>query len=225
MFSTMARRQEKQKAIELRKEGKSYSQIKDILGIGKGTLSAWLKDYPLSHEQLVKLRDFSEIRIEKYRKTCQRKKDERLKKVYEIQKKKIFPLSKREIFLSGLFLYWGEGLKAGNSQVCLTNTDPTMLKFFLQWLKDCFSVPEEKIRVKLHLYNDMDIKKETLFWIKKLNIKKQQFKNPYIKNSSYAQITYRKNVGHGTCNIIVGDARLTEEILMGLKSVQDKFGP
>ena len=34
----------KEKAIKLRKEGYSYSYIKDKLGISKGTLSYWLRD-------------------------------------------------------------------------------------------------------------------------------------------------------------------------------------
>jgi len=43
----MARFQDKEKALALRKQEMSYSQIKSILGISKSTLSSWLRDYPL----------------------------------------------------------------------------------------------------------------------------------------------------------------------------------
>ncbi|PIR82779.1 hypothetical protein COU20_00415 [Candidatus Kaiserbacteria bacterium CG10_big_fil_rev_8_21_14_0_10_59_10] len=42
----MARRADHQKAVLLRKQGKSYNEIKEILGIAKSTLSGWLHDYP-----------------------------------------------------------------------------------------------------------------------------------------------------------------------------------
>jgi transposase-like protein len=43
----------KTKAIELRVNGrKSFGEISGELGIPKGTLSAWLKDYPLTSEEL-----------------------------------------------------------------------------------------------------------------------------------------------------------------------------
>jgi len=41
-----------QEAIRLRRdERKSFNEITDLLGVSKGTLSGWLKDYPLSPEE------------------------------------------------------------------------------------------------------------------------------------------------------------------------------
>jgi len=42
----MALPEHKQKAIELRKQGMSYSLIRKELPVAKSTLSGWLKDYP-----------------------------------------------------------------------------------------------------------------------------------------------------------------------------------
>jgi len=69
----MARRLDKEKAIKLRLEGQSYSQIKAELGVSKSTLSGWLGDYPLSSERINELRAHSFKRIERYRNTMQRK--------------------------------------------------------------------------------------------------------------------------------------------------------
>jgi len=89
----------------LRKQGKSYSQIKKILKVSKSTLSLWLRNYPLSKQIIRELRDWNEQRIEKFRNTMRKKREERLKEVYKSQKKIISPLNKREFFLAGLFLY------------------------------------------------------------------------------------------------------------------------
>ena len=71
----MARFRDHAKALILRKQGKSYSQIKTILKVSKSTLSLWLRDYPLSRQRIRELRDWSEQRIEKCRETKRKKKD------------------------------------------------------------------------------------------------------------------------------------------------------
>ena len=103
----MARILDREKALLLRKRGESYSQIKKQLGISKSTLSYWLRDYPLSKERVSELRDWNEHRIENFRATLKKKRENRLRETYVEQQKSIFPLTQRELFLSGLFLYWG----------------------------------------------------------------------------------------------------------------------
>jgi len=105
----MARILDREKAIQLRLKDKSYSQIKAELGISKSTLSGWLRNYPLSEERIRELRDHSSQRIERFRETMRKKHEVRLRAVYEEQKKVLLPLTKREFFIAGLFLYWGEG--------------------------------------------------------------------------------------------------------------------
>lgn len=219
----MARFNDKQKVIELRKLGQSYNQIKKTLNVSKSTLSGWLKDYPLSKERIRELRDWNEQRIEKYRETRRKQKEERLNKIYREQNKKIFPLNSRELFLAGLFLYWGEGTKSANARINISNTDPVMIEFFIYWCKKSLSVPVNKFRVYLHLYSDMDAEKELQYWSKMLNISRNQFTKPYIKNSLRSNINHKGSFGHGTCNVSVGGARLSEKILMSIKTISDYF--
>ena len=84
----MARFRDRAKAIKLRFQGKSYSQIKSALKVSKSTLSYWLKDFPLSEKRIKELRDNNPRRIEKYRATRLKKKKERLEKLI-IKKRKI----------------------------------------------------------------------------------------------------------------------------------------
>lgn len=219
----MARFKDREKALALRKQEMSYSQIKNILGVGKGTLSAWLKDYPLSKERINQLSWNNERRIERYRETRKKTKQERLKKFYFEEKNKIFPLSERDLFIAGLFLYWGEGAKTMSKEVSVSNTDPSMINFFLDWVYKYLEIPKEKVCIFLHLYNDMDISKEIFFWSKRLNIPKKQFSKPYIKKNLFNSITYKRGFGHGTCNARINDARLSEKILMAIKVISDKY--
>lgn len=219
----MTRFADREKAIKLRLQEKSYSQIKKILGINKSTLSYWLRDYPLSKQRIKELRDCNEQRIEKFRETMRKKREARLKKFYQQQKKIILPFNRRNLYLAGLFLYWGEGSKQQMWSLTISNTDPAVIKFFLYWLVKGLKVSKNKLKVQLHLYEDMNIKKEHLFWSKTLNIPLNQFIKPYIKKSSSLRINHKGGFGHGTCNLRIGDARLTEKILMGLKSISDYY--
>ena len=216
----MAKNILKQKAINLRLAGNSYSQIKDKINVSKSTLSNWLEKYPLSNERIKELRDNSPKRIENYRNTMRKKKESRLAVIYGKVSKDINSFSKRDLFISGLFLYWGEGTKSQDSMVTLTNTNPAMLKFFIKWL-ELFDVKKKDLKVKLHLYSDMDIKESIAFWSKELKIPVSQFHKPYIKRTDLKSITYKKGFGKGTCSVILGGKYLWEYIIMGLKYISE----
>lgn len=216
----MTRKLDKQKAIKLRQKGYSYSQIKEKLGISKSTLSGWLDNMPLSEERIKELRDFSPQRIERYRNTMRAKKETRLEEVYKRVSKDIGQFSKREIFLLGLFLYWGEGTKASSCTTALTNTNPAMIKFYIKWL-ELFGVKRKDLKIKLHLYSDMNIKKSIDFWSKELKISVNQFQKPYIKETKLKSITYKNGFGKGTCCVIFENRDIWEYIKMGLKYISD----
>jgi hypothetical protein len=211
------------KAIELRKMGWSYSAIRAELDIAKSTASAWLNEYPLSHKQLDKLQFHSEVRIEHFRETFRKKRDERNRRVYEEEKKMLSSLTTKEIYIAGLMLYWGEGQKASNSRVSFSNTNPDMIRFAVRWFTGSCSISRDKLKVRLHLYSDMDIEVEHEYWSGMLNIPQSQFRTPYIKQSLRSSINEKGTFGHGTCDLFVEDAILKTKIMMGIKVVADYF--
>lgn len=218
----MARIKDRQRALELRKQQMSYSQIKKILGVGKSTLSDWLRDYPLSRERINELRATSEGRIEKFRETWRRKRETRLKDLYKQSQKELLPLTQRELLIAGLFLYWGEGSKSTYDKICVSNTDPKVIKFVLYWLTEVVGVEKTKIRVYLQIYRDMDSEKIIGYWSKELAIDKSQFGKPYIKKSTKMYIDHR-GFGYGTCNLNVNSTLLKEKVLMEIKALADHY--
>ncbi len=224
----MVRLKDREKALALRKEKQmSYSQIKKTLGISKSTLSYWLRDYPLSEKKIKKLQrqgwEKSEVSRERFRNTMRRKRQERIEGVYKKQKKTILPLNQRELFISGLFLYWGEGTKCRRNSLEIANSDPVLIKFFIYWLVEILSIPREKIRIHLHLYSDMRIEREINYWSKELKILKKQFQRSYIKKSSSERINHKGSFCHGTCKVRVHDTLLTEKIFMSIKAISDRY--
>lgn len=219
----MARIQERGQAIQLRLQGKSYSEIKGALGISKSTLHYWLRDYPLSDEQIRTLRDWNPRRIENFRKTMQGKRVARQEAAYQRVKKDIGRLSKENLFIAGFFLYWGEGLKTGDASLGLANTDPAMVKCFIRWL-ETLGILKEDLRIRLHLYSDMDIEKYQNFWANALDIPRIQFKKPYIKESKRETIKYKGRFGYGTCDIRCYGRDIADYVLMGVKYFADTMG-
>jgi hypothetical protein len=222
----MAKVIDKQKAINLRKQGKTYGQIKNALNISKSTLSDWLSKYPLNKEQLSSLgenRKYSrQVAIEKTTFTKQKKRQSRIQAAYEEQKKYWVSLSQKELEIAGLFLYWGEGSKRLNGSVFINNTDPNVLKFALYWYVKGLRIPKEKIKVDLHLYSDMNIQEEISFWSRTLKLPVSQFRKPYIKVSTRVGID-QKGFGHGTCGLNVNNVLLKEKIMMGIKTISDYY--
>ncbi len=216
----MARKKDRQKAISMRKKGMSYSQIKEKIGVSKSTLSGWLQNFPLSEKRIRELRDNSPIRIEHYRNTMRAKREVKNKIAYKKIAERIGKISDREFLIAGLFLYWAEGSKTKTFSIGLTNTNPVMLIIFIRWLK-FFNVSKSKLKVHLHLYSDMNIKKQINFWSKTLNIPVSQFRKPYIKKTTLSSITYTNGFGQGTCSVILDNGPICAEVMMGIKYIQD----
>jgi len=219
----MARLRDHEKTLTLRKQGMSYSQIRSIIKVSKSTLSLWLKNYPLSKERIKELRAFSERRIERFRETVRQKREKRLTETYQTQKQLILPLSNRELFIAGLLLYWGEGTKCRRDGLSISNNDPSVIRFFIYWLKKSLAIPKKKIRILLHLYNDMNINNEINYWSKILRIPLRQFNRSYIKKTPSTRINHKGGFGHGTCNVRINSVPLAEKIFMSLKVISNKY--
>ena len=216
----MAKKVLKDKALKLRASGMSYSEIKKRINVSKSTLSLWLQGMPLSQEKIRELRDNNPRRIERYRDTMFKKKEQRLKTVYKNVGLKIDKLSERDLFIGGVFLYMGEGSKTTKGTTALTNTNPHILKLFIKWLY-LFNVQKKKVKVQLHLYSDMDIEKQINFWSKELSIPRAQFRKPHIKKIKYKSVLYKGQFGQGTCTVLYEDVELYYATVMSLKYIQD----
>lgn len=213
---------EKRKVIELRKQGKSYSEIRKEIKVSKSSLSLWLRNVPLTKKQIIGLKGKKEKAVERYRNTMRLKREKRTSKYYLNQRTTWLPLSTRELNIAGLFLYLGEGGKTSRNSVGISNTDPSVMKFALYWMVHSLKVPKEKIRLNLHLYSDMNINVETNYWLKQLNLDKLQLNKPYIKKSFRKDVD-QKGFGHGTCSLQVHNTILKENILMAIRAITDKY--
>ena len=217
----MARKKDRARAILLRRQRMSYSQIKNQLNVSKSSLSLWLRDYPLTRERINELRGSNEKRIERYRETRRKQREKRLEETYQRAVTHLLPLTNKEFQVAGYLLYAGEGAKTQRGVVSLSNNDPNIINFFIGWLEKSCEISKEKIFVRLQLYRDMDPEKETIYWQQKLPLTEAQYKKPYFKNSLSKDITHKGGFGHGTCNIFTYNTPLFEKITMSIRVLTD----
>lgn len=208
----------KTQAIQLREEGKSYSEIKNAVNVSKSTLSRWLKDVELTEEQKVRL---SSLQATAYLSAKKKRvvSLEHHEKIKEKAGEEAFKLAKNQFFVAGLMLYWAEGSKNIGS-VQFSNSDPVMIKIMMRWFRQFCAVPESKFRIGLIIHS-LHIKEDCLsFWQKVTSVPLKQFHRPYVKPST---LSNRKNkLYEGTCKIVIHNRDLLSKII-GWKNCLEKI--
>ncbi len=157
----------------MRLEGHSYSDIQKSLNLpSKGTLSNWFKDLQLSPDAHRILRQRAITASKKNFRKFNAARSKMIKsenaKEFSNGLRRIGSLTARELMLIGAALYWGEGTKSDNNgkgpTLAFANSDPTMVKVYLQFVRKIFNVPNTKIRGGIHLYPATDVAKARKYW-------------------------------------------------------------
>ncbi|MCK9351351.1 MAG: hypothetical protein WCT49_00365 [Candidatus Paceibacterota bacterium] len=216
-------RKDKEKAIQLRHEGKSYREIKKELSVPLSTLSEWLAPYDWSkniahslaeiakEKNTIRLRSLNGIRNEHLRHAYE---DARSEAVEEFQVLKYHPL-----FIAGIMLYWGEGDKVTKGHVKLTNTDTAMVKIYVNFLLSVCRVEKEKIRCSLLLYPDLDDEVCKNNWRKNAGLE-----NIHFGKSTVIQGRHKtKRLQTGICIVSVSSSYFKEKILIWTKMLAEEL--
>lgn len=224
-YSLIMKAELRERAIRLRKsERLSYSAIQKKLKVPRSTLSYWLKDLPLSDEEIRKLKKISwekgEAARELYRNRMREKRNSEMEEIYKLQKKKVLPLTSRDLFIAGFMLYVGEGDKRNPNRVALANSDPFVIRFFIKWLIRFLKIPRKKIRIGLHLYSNMDIAKESKFWQDTLGFGEESFYKSQVRLAE-TSFSYADGKRHGTCTVYVIGSKPKREILQAIQVISD----
>jgi hypothetical protein len=118
-------------------------------------------------------------------------------------------LTKKEIALKGLGvgIYWGEGNRRSKYSVKVGNTDPNLIKKFIEFLVIVCSVRGKKIKYSLQIFNDGDSEEAVDFWSQKLNVPKEEIGNPSIL-PPMGKGTYKKKSKYGVLTVYVHNVKL-----------------
>lgn len=190
----------KQKAIELRKSGYSYSYISKQLSVAKSTLSVWLKG-----ERFVP-NDFSKQLVARgQKKSIEYKRVDKANSLIaalRFAEENVGKLSKREIFILGMGIYIGEGSKSGNF-VRISNSDPRIIRFSILWFKECFSLKDLNFKIRIHIYPDTDEAESIKFWMREVGLSKEHFHPAYVDRRLNKKAKKSNVLPYGTAHLSV----------------------
>lgn len=132
------------------------------------------------------------------------------------------PTTPDEFFLFGLGLglFWGEGSKRSIHAIKLSNSDPKMIKKFVDFLVQMYNVDRKKLRFQLQIYSDLDLDNLLDFWSKNLSVKRTQFfKTTILKKRGEG--TYLKKMEHGVVILSFSNVKLKSLISSQIANIEN----
>lgn len=206
----------KQRAIKLRKQGKSLRQISSQINIAKSTTSLWLKSVKLnSQQQNILDQNWKKGLVNARKQAVKSHRLTKLKRINKINREASIFLNSLsiddkilELFLSGLYL--GDGFKI-YGRTALGSSNPKILKTFITLIRKLYKIKESKLRAAI--YARADQKPQTLinYWSKFLSIPKKQFHKTQIDKRTLNKKSYPHY--KGVCAVNYFDIKLQRRIL------------
>lgn len=205
---------EKNKAIRLRQKGNSIKDIARTLGVAKSSVSIWVRNIALTKKQLTTLSEkgVSKELVEKRR--LKRLSNEQIKRndIMFLAGKDITKISKYELRLIGLCLYWGEGGKTNHGVARISNSDPDVIKVMMRFFREICLVEDSKFRGHIHTYSHLNAKMAKRYWSQVSGIPHNQFYKSYIKRS-VASLGKKDKLPYGTFDIYVCNTKIFLQII------------
>lgn len=198
----------KERAVELRQRGWSYNIIAQRLGVGKSTLSHWLRRVPYRPNQTV----IARIRAGPARAAVV-KQQTKLREIIRLNAdaiKSLGRISKRDLQFLGIGLYMGEGSKLYET-VRVINSDPRIVRLAIEWFRGICRVPSRNFSIAVHLYPDTSQDQAIAYWSKVSGIPRRQFEKIQVDRRQGKSQKKRHFLPYGTAHIKIrsrGDRRL-----------------
>jgi hypothetical protein len=212
---------EKQKAIELRRNGESIKQIAKILGVAKASVSVWVRKVPISLKQKKKLSSNgqSPTVVERRRNSRIRNEEGKRRVVIDCAGRDIKSISQEELKIIGSIFYWAEGGKTKRSMARVANSDPIMVKLMMRFFREVCEVKESKFRCHIHTHSHLNVSKCLSYWSEVTNIPISQFYKTYAK-PSIASKGKKDSLPFGTLDVIICDTNLFLRIMGWIEKIK-----
>jgi DNA-binding transcriptional ArsR family regulator len=184
------------RAVDLRREGLSYREIRQVLDVSQSTLSVWLRDVPLTDEHRSAMerrsRGVSATRAEANRALGTRRRTA----TRAAATAEVGSLTENELFVAGIVAYWAEGAKVkpwrNGERVQFTNSDAGLVCLFLGWLQ-MIGVTSDRLTFRVQIHESADVERAVRYWSEVVGIPESAVA---ITLKRHNVRTVRKNTGH-----------------------------
>lgn len=211
----------KELAHSLRLSGKSFREIATELNIPVSTSHLWTKHIKLSVDQEETIRRRHQEAFKRGRLIAQiinssRARKTRCKFIAEGESS-IGNITKRELLLVGVALYWGEGFKK-DSRLGFANSDPEMINLFLKWLYEIHTINSQDIRLRVGLNISYFDRTDQIQhkWSEITKIPLSQFQKPFYQKSKQEKTYLHPENYLGVLRIRVNNNGLLFHKILGM---------
>ncbi len=123
------------------------------------------------------------------------------------------------LFGMGLALYWGEGTKRGNGGVRLSNSDPKLMRKFIEFLEKFFRINKARLKFSIQIPKDISPRESLKYWSKELGIDKKYFYKPQIVKVR-GKGTYKYKTMYGTAILNFNNVKLKKIICSMIENIK-----
>jgi len=198
---------ERGRARELRAQGWSYKRIAAELGVSPSSALNWTRDIELTPEQVAlnlgkgtpAAREAVRQRGRAWSAECRRR-----RLAFQANGRAQARTSDA-MHQAGCMLYWAEGAKDKN-KLRIVNSDVAMLRYFVQFLRTCFEIPNEDISLHINVYlgNGHAIEDVHQYWLDELDLPPVCLRKPTTDHFPTSSSGLRRNkLPFGVCTLTV----------------------
>jgi hypothetical protein len=204
----------RQRARELRDQGRTYAEIASELGVSKSSVSLWVRDMPSP----VRLscgpsRRSNSEGLKAYWAGIRAVRQGRRQVARDQAATEVGGLDARDVLISGAIAYWCEGAKSKPHRpyyrVTFINSDPGLIRFFLHFLAVA-GVTSDRLICRVYIHESADVEAADRFWQDVTGLGADQFRTPVLKRHNPK--TVRKNVGAGYHGCLKIDVRNSADL-------------
>ncbi len=186
-------------------------EIARELAVSTSTVSRWVRDVALTSEQQAALRAHGRgDRVAAGRTNRERARGRRAAWQEEARAR---ASDKPAIHMAGCMLFWAEGSRSRNS-VYFTNSDPAMVRFFLQFLVS-LGVERSAVRIDVNLFADhvADQRRIERHWLETLGLPSTCLRRSTVNVYSRSSARKRtRRLPYGTCRLSLHSTRIVQHI-------------
>ncbi len=213
---------ERKRARQLRFQGWPIRKIAKFVKCSKSSVSNWVRDIPLTPEQIERLKsnqDKGRAKAAAHPNSSKQVWQRIRNDIIESAAKEIpSDCSLKTLKIIGSVLYWAEGYKKGRNMVNFSNSDSIMIRLMMRFFREVCKVPNSKFRGCVHIHPHLEGKRAMLFWSRQTGIPLNQF-HKLQTPVSRASKNKRDTLPLGTFRIIISDTRLQSKIKGWIKGI------
>jgi transposase-like protein len=208
-------------ALDLRRNGQSIKEIARRLGVSQSSASIWVRDIELTFDE-------ERDRLERARTLRSQS-----RRAYFRDRRLEFQAEGREQarrgnagHATGCMLYWAEGCKSRNAAQ-FVNSDPAMVRYFVEFLRREFAVPNEALRIDCNLFADHLVRQREIeqFWLDTLGLPASCLRTSTVNvYSKHSQKKRRNKLPYGTVRVCVHSTRIVQSIYGSTRSTAGSSG-